>query len=333
MQVSSDCHMCAHEIASPHAQSKCLLQDCAVVGMTTVPAQFTIMEYPHLDMRNTCLHGNMCPSCNVENLQYTKKFSTQQELYATIVSPWWLRLSFRLTDLRDSSRASGGPMSHSSSRSRGLLKPKSRMTDRGQEMETSIPKTPAKSGGSVAPTTPPKAAGAKMIPTPPPGPPPGYVPAPKAKVFLRPAVPRPPPAKRIAAPYPPPVAPKDATPQGGCGSTILKAHVRPKPPTPPARPSRAPHVVDAIPAIPEATGSTSSGSTELPKAAAGEPPRQFRLQELLIISRGTRPECVQLTRRPPELQDPTWDVSLKSLHQLDNPQRDRTLQGHIGIGG
>ena len=123
LQISSDCHMCGPDIASPHTQSKCLFQDSAVVGMTTVPTQFTIMKYPRLDMHSTCLHGNICPNCSVEKLQYTK-FSTQQKLYATIVSPWWLRQSFRLTDLRDSSRASGGPMSPSSSRSRGLLKPK-----------------------------------------------------------------------------------------------------------------------------------------------------------------------------------------------------------------
>ena len=120
---------------------------------------------------------------------------------------------------------------------------------------------------------------------------------------------------------------------GGCNQAVPKPHPRPRPPTPPARPSRAPHVVDAIPEIPEAAaaGSASSGSNELPKATAAEPTQQIRLQELLIISRGTRPECVQLTRRPPELQDPTWDVILKSLHKLDNPQRDKTLQAHIGI--
>ena len=105
-------------------------------------------------------------------------------------------------------------------------------------------------------------------------------------------------------------------PKGGYSQTVPKPHPRPRPPTPPARPSRAPHVVDAIPEIPE---------------AAAEPTQQIKLQELLIISRGTRPECVQLTRRPPELQDPNWDVILKSLHKLDNPQRDKTLQAHIGI--
>ena len=336
MQVSSDCYMCDHDIDCPHVQSKCFLQDCAVVGMTTVPTQFTFIEYPHLDMRNTCLHGNMCPNCNVENLQYTKIQHTAKTVYN---NSFTMVAASKLPAYRPAGQQSGQrrPNESFEQQIQRITKAKmaSRMTDRGRDVEVPAPKTPPKSGGSVAPTTPPKAAGAKMIPTPPPGPPPGYVPAPKAKVFLRPAVPRPPPAKRIAAPCPPPVAPKDATPQGGCGATIPKAHVRPKPPTPPARPSRAPHVVDAIPAIPEAaaTGSTSSGSTELPKAAAGEPPRQFRLQELLIISRGTRPECVQLTRRPPELQDPTWDVILKSLHQLDNPQRDRTLQGHIGING
>ena len=103
--------------------------------------------------------------------------------------------------------------------------------------------------------------------------------------------------------------------------------------TPPARPSRAPHVVDDIPEIPEAAaaGSASSGSIELPKASTAEPPPQIKLKELMIISRGTTPDCVQLTRRPPELQDPTWDVILKSLHKLDNPQRDKSLQAHVSI--
>ena len=333
LQFSSDCHMCGHDIDNLHAQSSCLLQDCTVVQMTTVPTQFALIGYPHLIMHNTCLHGNMCPSCNVEKLQYTK---IQHPAKIVCSNSFTMVAASKLPAYRPAGQQSGQrrPNESFEQQIQRITKAKmaSRMMDRGQEMETSVPKTPPKSRGSVAPTTPPKAAGAKM-PVPPPGPPPGNVPAPKAKVFLRPAVPRPPPAKRIAAPCPPPVAPKDATPQGGYGSTIPKAHVRPKPPTPPARPSRAPHVIDAIPAMPEAAtaGSTSSGSTELPKAAADEPPRQFRLQELLIISRGTRPECVQLTRRPPELQDPTWDVILKSLHQLDNPQRDRTLQGHIGI--
>ena len=49
------------------------------------------------------------------------------------------------------------------------------------------------------------------------------------------------------------------------------------------------------------------------------------------MSRGTKPECVQVTRRPFELQDPSWDIILKSLHKIDNPERDKTLQGHIGI--
>ena len=334
LQAFSDYHMCGHEIASLHAQSSCLPQVSAVVGMTTVPAQFTVIGYPDLDMYNTCLHANTCPNCSVENLQYTK---IQHPAKIFCNSSFTMVAASKLPAYRPAGQQSGQrrPNESFEQQIQRITKAKmaSRMTDRGQDVERAAPKTPPKSAGSIAPTTPPKAAGAKLIPTPPPGPPSGYVPAPKAKVLLRPAVPRPPPAKRIAAPYPPPVAPKDATPRGGYGGTIPKAHVRPKPPTPPARPSRAPHVVDAIAAFPEAAaaGSTSSGSAELPKAAAGEPPRQFKLQELLIISRGTRPECVQLTRRPPELQDPAWDVILKSLHQLDNPQRDKTLQAHIGI--
>ena len=35
-------------------------------------------------------------------------------------------------------------------------------------------------------------------------------------------------------------------------------------------------------------------------------------------------------RSPAELQNPDWEVILKSLHRIDNPQRDRALQGHIG---
>ena len=91
--------------------------------------------------------------------------------------------------------------------------------------------------------------------------------------------------------------------------------------------------MDDIPEIPEAAaaGSASSGSIELPEASTAEPPPQIKLKELMIISRGTTPDCVQLTRRPPELQDPTWDVILKSLHKLDNPQRDKSLQAHVGI--
>ena len=42
---------------------------------------------------------------------------------------------------------------------------------------------------------------------------------------------------------------------------------------------------------------------------------------------------MQLTSKPRQLQDPSWDIILKSLHKIDNPQRDKSLQGHIGING
>ena len=72
LQASFDYHMCGQEIASLHAQSSCLSQVSAVVGMSTIPAHFTVIGYPDLDMYNTCHHGNTCPNCSVENLQYTK---------------------------------------------------------------------------------------------------------------------------------------------------------------------------------------------------------------------------------------------------------------------
>ena len=176
----------------------------------------------------------------------------------------------------------------------------------------------AQGGQSMAPKTPPKASMSGLIPKPPAGPPPAHLrspPDPKcppAKVIIRPAVPRSPPiAKEKAAPI--------ATPP------VQKA--RPRTPAMPARPSCAPNILNA-----GAERSSSSGSTEQPTAYAAEPPERshIRLQELLIVSRGTRAECVQVTRRPSELEDPDWDIILKSLHKVDNPQRDKTLQGHIG---
>ena len=149
----------------------------------------------------------------------------------------------------------------------------------------------AQGGHSMAPKTPPKASMSGLIPKPPAGPPPAHLrspPDPKcspAKVIIRPAVPRSPPsAKGEAAPI--------ATPP------VQKA--RPKTPAMPARPSCAPNIMSA-----GAARSSSSGSTEPPVAYAAEPPERSRikLQELLIVSRGTRAECVQVTRRPSELED------------------------------
>ena len=104
----------------------------------------------------------------------------------------------------------------------------------------------------------------------------------------------------------------------------------PRPSTP--RLSSAPGILDRSGGIP------ASSSTEMPqgKASPGvvqprnEGPLRVTLQRLVIVSRGTRPECVQVTRMPAELQNPDWEVILKSLHRIDNPQRDRALQGHIG---
>ena len=153
LQVSFDSHMCGHETACPHAQSKCLLQDCAVVGMTTIPAQFTIMQYPHLDMRNTCLHGNMCPNCNVEKLQYTK---IQHPAKTVCNNSFTMVAASKLPAYRPAGQQSGQrrPNESFEQQIQRITKAKmaSRMTDRGQEVETSIPKTPPKSGGSVAPT-------------------------------------------------------------------------------------------------------------------------------------------------------------------------------------
>ena len=160
--------------------------------------------------------------------------------------------------------------------------------------------------GNAAPVTPPKTSSARFVPVPPVGPPPAHL-------------------------WSPPV-PK--CPSAQCsGPLIPKAKPMPRSPAP--RPSSAP----GISAV--GTNRSSSSSTEVPRPqpeirpVAAQPkaamPPRIRLQELLIVSRGTKPECVQVTRKPIELQDPSWDIILKSLHRIDNPERDKTLQGHIGI--
>ena len=136
--------------------------------------------------------------------------------------------------------------------------------------------------GSAAPLTPPKTAGARLVPVPPVGPPPAHL-------------------------WSPPV-PK--CPSAQCsGPLIPKAKPMPRSPAP--RPSSAP----GFSAV--GTNRSSSSSTEVPRPqpeihpVAAQPkaamPPRIRLQELLIVSRGTKPECVQVTRRPVELQDPSWD--------------------------
>ena len=158
-----------------------------------------------------------------------------------------------------------------------------------------------------------EAIGGRLTPTQPAGPPPDHL--------RRPAEPK--------GPSPPSVL-RAAIP--GIPATFKKKTM-PRPPMP--RPSSAPGLLD------DSGRTASSSSAELPKAApatvemqpkAAGPP-QFNLKELLIVSRGTRPECVQVTSNPRELQDPAWDIILKSLHKLDNPQRDKTLQAHVGING
>ena len=316
-------------------QPECLDQGFASCGLYKLPTLILKTHCPCLHtIRNTCSDGRQ-QSCNAKNLTCTKNHSntkTANSFSFTMVA------ASKLPAYRPAGARSGQRRPNESFSEQIERITKARMASRDAPVATSakaVPKTPPKSAGNVAPTTPPKAVGAKLMPTPPMEPPPWYAPAaPKAKVFIRPAVPRPPPAKKAAAPYPPPAAPKDAAVPGGYSGPGPKFPARPRPPTPPARPSRAPHVVDVdnIPEIPEAaSGSASSGTAELPKATVGEPRRQIKLKELFIISRGTRPEAVQLTRRPPELQDPNWDTILKSLHKVDNPQRDKTLQSHIGI--
>ena len=148
--------------------------------------------------------------------------------------------------------------------------------------------------GQVATKAPAKATEGRPFPKQPAGPPPSYL--------MKPAEPRGPPPQHVlrAALHERPPAPK--------------AKPTPRPSTP--RPSSAPGVLNRGGGIP------ASSSTEMPqgKASPGvvlprnEGPPRVALQRLLIVSRGTRPECVQVTRRPAELQNPDWEVILKSLH-------------------
>ena len=316
-------------------QPQCLDQGFASCGLYKLPALIPANYCPYLHtVRNTFSHDRQ-QSYNAKNLTCTKiHHSTKTANYFSFTMVAASKLpAYRPAGTRSGQRRPNESFSEQIAR---ITKAKMASRDiQGDASAKAAPKTPPKTAGNVAPTTPPKAVGAKLLPTPPVEPPPWYTPAaPKAKVFIRPAVPRPPPMKKAASPYPPQAAPKDAALPGGYSGPGPKFPARPRPPTPPARPSRAPHVVDVdnIPEIPEAaSGSASSGTAELPKATVGGPRRQIKLKELFIISRGTRPEAVQLTRRPPELQDPKWDTILKSLHKVDNPQRDKTLQSHIGI--
>ena len=247
-------------------------------------------------------------NCSTKNCKYTKsepsRAKTLQKQFATMVAASKL----------PAYRPAGTPS--------GQRRPYETFHD--QVHRVAKAKTAAKGGyvgavsGAAAPKTPPKGPGGRLVPTPPVGPPPAHLrvpPEPKGppvKPIIRPAAPRAPQLGREM-------------------TTIPKAKPMPRAPVP--RPSSPPDLPRAV------ASDSSSSSTELPKPivspvipqpkVAGPP--SFRLQELLIVSRGTKPECVQVNCKPPELQDPAWDIILKSLHRVDNPQRDKSLQGHIGI--
>ena len=158
---------------------------------------------------------------------------------------------------------------------------------------------------NAAPAVPAKAVAGRLTPIPPPGPPPSYL--------RKPAEPAGPPPKAVLRDAMNAVTPTPKAP---------KAKPMPKSRFTMPRPSSAPNLLG------NSGGNASSGSTELPlpvddplsvQPKAAGPPR-FQPEELLIVSRGTRPECVQLTSKPRQLQDPSWDVILKSLHKLTTPR-------------
>ena len=280
-------------------QPQCLDQGFASCGLYKIPTLIPATHYPYLHTTRNTFNDDRQQSYNAKNLTCTKIHSNTK---TTNYFSFTMVAASKLPAYRPAGTRSGQRRPNESFSEQIARITKAKMAARDNQGDTSAKaalKTPPKIAGNVAPTTPPKAVGAKLLPTPPVEPPPWYMPAaPKAKVFIRPAVPRPPPMKKAASPYPPPAAPKDAALLGGYSGPHPKFPARPRPPTPPARPSRAPRVVDVdnIPEIPEAaSGSASSGTAELPKATVGGPRRQIKLKELFIISRGTRPEAVQLT--------------------------------------
>ena len=262
------------------------------------------------------------PHCIVHRQVYAQKNSSQKNYKYTKSEPSTAKILQK--QLAEMVAASKLPAHRPAGQQSGRRRPNEDFEAQIQRIVKA--KMAAKGGyvgaavGSAAPVTPPKTTGGRLVPTPPIGPPPAHVRAPPE--------PKNPPIKPIIRP----ALPRASQPKG---ETPMIPEAKPMPRISAPRPSSAPGI------LPMGSNRSSSSSTEVPKPQpesspvvaqpkAAAPPR-FRLQELLIVSRGTKPECVQVTRRPFELQDPSWDIILKSLHKIDNPERDKTLQGHIGI--